>query len=151
MKCAKQPCDRGLLWNRHRCFVTAFFLGYHGDLPVQSFSDQAQSGRPTHFLRGPTLSPPLTVSSGEFSDGTATRVGESGRDVVFRQDMFNVGIELVVNVGYVESECCWSVRFRRVVCGDWSSLVGGCCALVLFVWPEWLQLCVPLMRRAEHA
>ena len=56
-------------------------------------------------------------SSGKFSDGAATRVGESGRDVVFRQDMFNVGVELVVNVGYVESECCWSVWFlfrRRV-------------------------------------
>ena len=45
-------------------------------------------------------------SSAEFSDGAATRVGESGRDVVFLQDMFNVGVELVVNVGYVESECC---------------------------------------------
>ena len=90
-------------------------------------------------------------SSGEFSDGAATRVGEPGSDVVFRQDMFNDGIELVVNVGYVESECCQSVWFRHVVSGDWSSFVGSCCALVLFVWPEWFQLCLPLMRRAEQA
>ena len=68
-------------------------------------------------------------SSGEFSDGAATRVGESGRDVVFRHDMFNDGIELVVNVGYVESECCRSVWFRRIVSGDWSILVGSYCVL----------------------
>ena len=30
-------CDRGLSWNRHRRFLTSFFLGYHGDLRVQLF------------------------------------------------------------------------------------------------------------------
>ena len=49
-------------------------------------------------------------SSGKFSDGAATRVVESGREVLFRQDMFNVGVELVVNVWYVESEFCWSLQ-----------------------------------------
>ena len=38
------------------------FLGYHGDLRVQIFLDQARRGRPTHFLRGATLDPPLTVN-----------------------------------------------------------------------------------------
>ena len=33
----------------------------HGDLRVQIFLDQARRGRPTHFLRGATLDPPLTV------------------------------------------------------------------------------------------
>ena len=34
--------------------------GYHGDLRVQIFFDQARRGH-THFLRGATLHPPLTV------------------------------------------------------------------------------------------
>ena len=50
-----------LSWNRHRRFLTSFFLGYHGDLRVQIFLDHAWRGRPTHFLRGATLHPPLTV------------------------------------------------------------------------------------------
>ena len=50
-----------LSWNRHRRFLTSFFLGYQGDLRVQISLDQARRGRPTHFLRGATLHPPLTV------------------------------------------------------------------------------------------
>ena len=35
-----------LSWNRHRRFLTSFFLllGYHGDLRVQIFLDQARRG-----------------------------------------------------------------------------------------------------------
>ena len=33
-----------LSWNRHRRFLTSFFLGYHGDLRVQIFLDQAWRG-----------------------------------------------------------------------------------------------------------
>ena len=50
-----------LSWNWHRRFLTSFFLGYHSDLRVQIFLDQARRGRATHFLRGATLHPPLTV------------------------------------------------------------------------------------------
>ena len=39
----------------------SLFSSYHGDLRVQIFLDQARRGRPTHFLRGATLHPPLTV------------------------------------------------------------------------------------------
>ena len=49
-------------WNRHRRFLTSFFLGYYGDLHVQIFLDQVRRGRPTHFLRGATLHSPLTVT-----------------------------------------------------------------------------------------
>ena len=42
-------------------FPNLLFSRYHGDLRVQIFLDQARRGRPTHFLRGATLDPPLTV------------------------------------------------------------------------------------------
>ena len=38
-----------LSWNRHRRFLTSFFLGYHSDLRVQIFLDPS-AARHTHFL-----------------------------------------------------------------------------------------------------
>ena len=68
-----RPVELNRMWpstfrGSHRRFLTSFFLGYHGDLRVQFFLDQARRGRPTHFLRGATLHPPLTVSGLRFVD-----------------------------------------------------------------------------------
>ena len=74
-----------LSWNRHRRFLTSFFLGYHGDLCVQIFFDQARRGRPTLFLRGATLHPPLTGGErdrdrGRERDGGWVGGGERERE-----------------------------------------------------------------------
>ena len=47
-------------------FPNLLFSRYHGHLRVQIFLDQAGRGRPTHFLRGATLDPPLTVRPTRF-------------------------------------------------------------------------------------
>ena len=43
--------------DHHDILEKRFFLGYHGDLRVQIFLDQARRGRPTHFLHGHASSP----------------------------------------------------------------------------------------------
>ena len=48
-----------LSWNRHRRFLTSFFLGYHGDLRVQIFLDpsaarQAHAFSPRRHASSPT-------------------------------------------------------------------------------------------------
>ena len=57
-QCARRTRNREI----NHCALTSFFPGYHGDLRVQIFLDQARRGRPTQFLRGATLDPPLTVA-----------------------------------------------------------------------------------------
>ena len=73
-----------LLWNRHRCFLTSVFLGYHGDLRVQIFFRPSARGRPTHFLRGATLHPPLTVRKKIPTRGTVCIRGTDTFSVLAR-------------------------------------------------------------------
>ena len=59
-------------------FPNLLFSRYHGDLRVQIFLDQARRGRPTHFLRGATLDPPLTVAAACNSAGRWALAGNAG-------------------------------------------------------------------------